>query len=336
MFLFSNYIINLNQKGVHVSLLKLRLSMLASVAALGAFLTFIFGLVIMYYGPTTSVVGGITWAVGLALITTLLQWYIGPWLIKMMTQMRELDEHQYKWIHEFVEATCKKHGIAKPKLYIVNDVTPNAFAFGRTKNNSNIAIHVGLLERLNKEEVEAVLAHEIGHVCHWDVAVITAASLVPRILYFLVLTFFVPRDDHGRPTITGIVASYIAAFAVELVASLMVRWLSRTREMYADEFSARATHKPRHLETALAKIGYAFPAVNVQKYEGMRQFYLADPVNSAAISQEVSQNISHEGHWIEKAMTEEKGKGMFFRLFSTHPPTYKRIENLRELEKNLT
>jgi heat shock protein HtpX len=162
--------------------------------------------------------------------------------------------------------------------------------------------------------------------------VITAASLVPRILYFLVLTFFVPRDDHGRPTITGMFASYIAAFVVELIASLMVRWLSRTRELYADEFSAQSTKKPRHMENALAKIGYAFPAVRTEKYEGMRQFYLADPVASA----QVSQNISHEGHWIEKAMSEERGKGMLFRLFSTHPPTYKRIENLREMEKNLT
>ncbi len=306
--------------------------MLASVTALTAFMTFVFGLVILFYGPSTSVAGGIAWAVGLAVITTLLQWYIAPWLIKMMTRMTELDERQYDWIHRFVEKTASSNGIKKPKLYLVNDVTPNAFAFGRTKNNSNIAIHLGLLERLNKEEVEAVLAHEVGHVAHWDVAVITAASLVPRILYFLVLTFFVPRDEHGRPSITGIFASYIAAIAVELVASLMVRWLSRTRELYADEFSARTTKKPVHLETALAKIGYAFPAVATERYKGMRQFYLADPVNSAA----VSQSISHEGnHWVEKAMVEEKGKGFLFRLFSTHPPTFQRIENLRKLEKQL-
>ncbi len=314
-----------------MSLLKLRLSMIFSVAMLAAFLTFIFGLVILFYGPSTSVAGGITWAVGLALITTLLQWYIAPWMIKMMTGMQELDAKHYAWIHEFVEATCKKNGIAKPKLYLVNDVTPNAFAFGRTKNNSNIAIHTGLLERLNKEEVEAVLAHEIGHVAHWDVAVITAASLVPRILYFLVLTFFVPRDNNGRPTITGMFASYIAAFVVELVASLMVRWLSRTRELYADEFSALSTRKPLTLANALAKIGYAFPAVSTERYKGMRQFYLADPVNSAA----VSQSISHEGHWLERAMMQEKNKGFMFRLFSTHPPTFKRIENLRQLEKQI-
>ncbi len=312
-------------------LLKLRLSMLASIAALAAFTTLIFGLVILFYGPTTSVVGGVTLAVGLALITTLLQWYIAPWLIKFMTKMRELDEREYSWIHDFVEKTAAANGIKKPKLYIVNDVTPNAFAFGRTKNNANIAIHVGLLERLNKEEVQAVIAHEIGHVAHWDVAVITAASIVPRILYFLVLLFFVPRDDQGRPTLTGIFASYIAAIFVELIASLMVMWLSRTREMYADEFSAFATKKPRHLENALAKIGYAFPAVSTDQYKGMRQFYLADPVNSAVISQEVS----HDGNWVQKAMADEKAKGSLFRLFSTHPPTYKRIENLRELEKQL-
>ncbi len=317
-----------------MSLLKLHLSMLASLAALGAFLTFVFGLVILFYGPSTSVVGGIAWAVGLAVITTLLQWYIAPWLIKMMTRMQELDERQYNWIHSFVEKTAAANGIKKPKLYFVNDVTPNAFAFGRTKNNANIAIHSGLLERLNKEEVEAVLCHEIGHVVHWDVAVITAASLVPRILYFLVLTFFVPRDENGRVTIVGMIASYVAAFAVEMIASLMVMWLSRTREMYADEFSAQSTRQPRHLESALAKIGYAFPAVATTQYKGMRQFYLADPVNSAAISQEIASS-PQSGNWVQKAMVEEKAKGSLFRLFSTHPPTFQRIENLRELEKRL-
>ena len=119
-----------------------------------------------------------------------------------------------------------------------------------------------------------------------------------------------------------------------MIAGLMVRWLSRTRELYADEFSARTTKKPRHLETALAKIGYAFPAVSTERYKGMRQFYLADPVNSATISQEVA-GISHDGNWVQKAMAEEKEKGALFRLFSTHPPTFQRIENLRELEKHL-
>ncbi len=305
--------------------------MLFSVAALGAFLTFVMGLILLFYGPRTSVLGGVTWAVGLAVITTFIQWYVGPWLIKITMPMQELDRHHYAWIYEFVGATCKKHGINTPKLFLVNDVTPNAFAFGRTKNNSNIAIHIGLLERLNKEEVEAVLAHEVGHIAHWDVAVITTASLVPRILYFLVLTFFVPRDNNGNPTIVGLIASYAAAILVELIASLMVRWLSRTRELYADEFSAQSTKKPRHLENALAKIGYAFPQVHTEQYKGMRQFYLADPVNAVA----ASQNISHHGNWVEQAMQQERGKGFLFRVFSTHPPTFQRIENLRQLEKHL-
>ncbi len=314
-----------------MSLLKLRLSMLFSVAALGAFLTFVMGLVLLFYGPRTSVVGGVALAFFLAFITTIIQWWIGSWLIKLTMPMQELDRHQYNWIYEFVEATCKKHEVKTPKLYLVNDITPNAFAFGRTKNNSNIAIHIGLLQMLNKEEVEAVLAHEIGHVAHWDVVVITAASVVPRLLYFLVLLFFVPRDENGNTTFVGIIASYIAAFAVELIANLMVMWLSRTRELYADEFSALSTKEPKHLEKALAKIGYAFPQVQTEGYKGMRQFYLADPIKSVA----TSQNISHQENWIENAMGSEKKKGLLFRIFSTHPPTYKRIENLRELESKI-
>ncbi len=305
--------------------------MLVSVAMLAALLTFVFGLIALLYGPSGDIGASLVFVIGLALVTTIIQWYIAPALIKWTMPMQELDKNEFAWIHTFVEKTCREHGIKKPKLYIVNDATPNAFAFGRTKNNSNVAIHVGLLQRLSKEEVEAVLGHEIGHIANWDVAVITAASMVPRILYFAVLVFFVPRDSRGGVSITGIIASYVAAILVEMLARLVVMSLSRTRELYADQFGARATGKPLVLANALAKISYAFPHVDTNTYKGMRQFYLADPIASA----QVSQNISHEGHWVEKAMQSEKQRGALFRFFSTHPPTFERIENLRALEKQL-
>lgn len=333
---------------------KLKAAMALTMTALFGFMIAIFGIIALLYGPRGSVVGTLTLAVILAAVGTAIQWYLGPILIKWTTRMREIAPTEYSWIHEFVEKTCRKEGIKKPKLYLVSDGTPNAFAFGRTPNDSNIAIHMGLLNLLNKQEVEAVLAHEIGHVKHWDVAVITLASMIPQIIYYAIVMFFTPRDEHGNVSIVGWILTIIGAQVTAFVANLLVMFLSRTRESYADAFSAVSTGQPGHLRTALAKIAYGFPALNsTSEYSTRRAFYIADPV--------VGSNMAHKLHSgdlakelekseaerranpihvdtqkeINAAMEWEKRQGGFLELFSTHPMAYKRIDALYELEKDI-
>lgn len=336
------------------SLFKLQTAMALTMTALFGFMIAVFGVIALLYGPRGSVVGTLIIAIVLAVIGTGIQWLIGPTLIKWTTRMRELEPKEYGWIHEFVEKTARQAGIQKPKLYLVSDGTPNAFAFGRTPNNSNIAIHAGLLNILNKNEVEAVLAHEIGHVKHWDVAVITLASIIPQVIYYAIVMFFTPRDENGNVSIIGWILTIIGAQLTAFIANLLVMYLSRTRESYADVFSAVTTKQPGHLRTALAKIAYGFPALNsTAEYSTRRAFYIADPIVGSEMAHKLhSKDLANELEQseakrradpiqidtqkeINKAMEWEKQRGGFLELFSTHPMAYKRIDALYEIEKDL-
>jgi len=299
-----------------------------------------------------SVYGLIIFLLGLTVGITLLQFLIGPFIIRAFTNMKEMDAHQYKWIHDMVDDIVKKGGLKKkPKLYLVNDGTPNAFAFGWGKNHAHIAVHTGLIEMLNKDEIKAVLAHEVGHVKHNDIVLITVASMVPVFVYYVVIavgSIAARRDDDNA--LSGIFI-FIGAYIAQFFTYLIVLYLSRTREYYADAFGAAAT-SPKDMRTALAKIAYGFPLISrtkAKKYEKMRAFYIADPIAAVSerdkrLSKDLEKSIekrAREGPHldtakeIEDAMNWERQRAAakMLNIFSTHPLTCKRIDAIYELEK---
>ncbi|MBI5229219.1 M48 family metalloprotease [Candidatus Micrarchaeota archaeon] len=313
---------------------RLKLAMLLTMTLLFGTLAAIFGAIIWLFGSGMSVGMGLLTAVVFSAVVTCLQWYFAPTLIKWMTRMKEASPEEQSWLYETVERLAQKAGIPKPRVYIVMDPTPNAFAFGRTKSNSNIAVHTGLLEVASKDEAEAVLAHEIGHIKHWDVAVMTLASMVPLLVYYLVLFFGSSRNDENRGG--SMILVWLGAMVAQFLSSLIVLHLSRTREYYADAFSAVLTGKPHALRSALAKISYGFPAVSREKYQGLRAFYIADPINSSALSESLRKDLGGgiSSRKVQDAMDFERRRG-FLETFSTHPLTFKRIEALNEVEKDL-
>ncbi|MCX6769549.1 MAG: M48 family metalloprotease [Candidatus Micrarchaeota archaeon] len=171
---------------------------------------------VLIFGVIAALIGLLLNATGIAgsgsvffwllvsLVMLGVQWYFGPAIIKFSTGAKQLSREQAPELFAIVQKIASKAKLPMPKLYIVQNASPTAFAFGRTQSDSNIAVHSGILNVLTPEEIEGVLAHEMGHINNRDVAVMTIASILPMMLYFGVLIF--GRDDRGRSSIITIIA----------------------------------------------------------------------------------------------------------------------------------
>ena len=281
---------------------------------------------------------GIYAMVGLAIILGLVQWAIGPAIVRWSTNMRPLEKDEFPWLEEAVHEICIKNKTKIPMITIANTGMPNAFVFGRTNKSATLTLTRGLLNTLTKDEVKGVIAHEIGHIKHNDMIVMTIVSVIPTIAYFIAIStmFSRSRNQGGAAVLIG-----IGAFAVYFITNLLIMYFSRLREYYADNFAGHQV-RPTLLASGLAKITYG---LSLQKQEvknsTLRSFYAVDPVAS---SYEVSkfssyyadQHISPEE--VKKAMDWERKSifSKFGEIFRTHPLTFKRIEKLYELERQLS
>jgi heat shock protein HtpX len=146
-----------------------------------------------------------------------------------------------------IQLLCAERGLKMPRIGIIESATPNAFTYGRVPSDARVVVTTGLLEILTPEEANTVLAHEMGHVEHYDFIVMTLAALAPPLLYQLYT--FTRGSDKARPVAAG---AYLAYW----VSQYIVLILSRTREYFADQYSARVTRAPDALAGALVKIAY--------------------------------------------------------------------------------
>ena len=282
---------------------------------------------------------GIYAMVGLAIVLGLFQWAIGPAIVRWSTNMSPLKKDEFPWIEETIHEICIKNRVKIPKITIANTSMPNAFVFGRSNKSATLTLTRGLLNTLSKDEVKGVIAHEIGHIKHNDMVVMTIISVIPTIAYFIALSTMFSgrsRNQGGASILIG-----VGAFVVYFITNLLILYFSRLREFYADNFAGRQV-KPSILANALAKITYG---LSLQKQEvkssTLRSFYAVDPVSS---SYEVSkfasyykdQHISEEE--VAKAMDWERKSSFskFGEIFRTHPLTYKRIEKLYQQEKDFS
>ena len=280
---------------------------------------------------------GIYGMVGMGIVLGLIQWAIGPTIVRWSTNMQPLEKDEFPWIEGIVHEICIKNKTKIPKITIANTGMPNAFVFGRTSKSATLTITRGLLNSLTQDEVKGVIAHEIGHIKHNDMVVMTIISVIPTIAYFIAMStmFSRSRNQGGAAVLIG-----VGAFAVYFITNLLMLNFSRLREYYADNFAGHQV-RPSLLASGLAKITYG---LSLQKQEVknsiLRSFYAVDPVAS---SYEVSkfssyyadQHISEEE--VKKAMDWERKSSFskFGEIFRTHPLTFKRIEKLHELEKKL-
>jgi heat shock protein HtpX len=283
----------------------------------------------------------------------LVEYLIGPSVVSRASKLRYLDSGENPWLEQTVKGLADKSGLPVPMLAIASDETPNAFVFGRTAKGATLAVNEGLLRNLNEGEVEGVIGHEFGHLHHRDYLVMTALAAVPVLAYLIARVSF-EAMEHGRIRVRGkggglvIVTVLVAAaisYVVYLIAQLCVRRLSRLREQYADAYSAYLTGSPRELESALTKITYGL-SLSPKHPSGARTFFICDPAQAKLECQDILDNkeefdLDRDGvlneHELELAMEKEAQNTwrQINMLFATHPPTYKRILLLREIEKEM-
>jgi heat shock protein HtpX len=187
----------------------------------------------------------------IAIALVLLQYLIGPIVIRWLLDIdwgAELPARN----QQFLKELCAAQGLPVPPVGIIHSAMPNAFTFGRIQSDASIVVTSGLLEALTPEEVNAVLSHETGHIKHWDFLTMTAASIVPLLLYHLYYIARRFRDSHPATW---------AAYGAYWVSQFLVLSLSRTREYWADDFAAVATGDASHLSSGLVKICYGMAKV---------------------------------------------------------------------------
>ena len=292
--------------------LGLTARMFLTVALLGAVYLF-FVSVLLSYGVDTLSLAII---VGLMLLA---QVYLSDRLVLWSTGAREVSPQEAPELHDMVARLAAMADIPKPRVAVVPTPVPNAFATGRSPRHAVVAVTSGLMERLNRGELEAVLAHEIAHIRHRDVAIITIASFFATVAAFLVRQMMwlglwgVPMGDRRDDRHSGAgawIVIYLVSLLVYFVSFLLIRALSRYREYAADRGAAYLTGAPSNLASALMKISgvmQRIPTQDLRQAEALNAFFIIPMVRGSAIAE----------------------------LFSTHPSLENRLAYLRRLEQEI-
>ncbi|HEY8504812.1 MAG TPA: RNA 3'-terminal phosphate cyclase [Gemmataceae bacterium] len=216
-----------------------------------------------------SLPAGIAVGVGFAA----LQFTLGPWMMDLTLRWlyafswvrpEELPGH----LRDFAERVCREQNMRFPWFGLIHDGAPNAFTYGHTPNNMRIVLTQGVHDLLEPEEVEAVVAHEIGHGKHWDMLLMTVAQLVPLLAYFFYRVLIRARGGRGDKGGGTRVALAVGAYVVYIVSQYLVLWFSRCREYHADRFAGDVTGNPNALASALVKIAYGLAARAGEPPEG--------------------------------------------------------------------
>ena len=325
--------------------------MLATIiVTLVVFVGFLGAVSLLYSAATDlslSPLGTLVGSFVLALIFLGIQFLISPSIVAWSTRLHYLQAGEYPWLENTVKELAAASNVRMPRLAIVPNPAPNAFVFGNSSSRMTLAVHEGLLRQLNEDEVRGVIAHELGHIRHRDSIVMTFLSAIPLLAYIIARsTLFVGTGGRDRERSAGYLAlAGIAAMVVYFVAQLLVLRLSRLREHFADAYSGYLTGSPRSLESALTKIAYGL-SMRHEEPSGARALYISDPALARSevqgiIDRRAEYDLDHDGVLDERELQlamEKEARSTWRGIngaFSTHPPTYKRILLLRQIESEI-
>jgi len=239
------------------------------------------------------------------------QWYFSDRLSMAAMRAREVSPEEAPELHGMIDRLCVLADMPKPRVAIADTDIPNAFATGRSPSHSVVCVTTGVMRRLDRDELEGVLSHELSHVAHRDVTVMTIAGFL-GVAAGLVMRWGMyfgggRRDGNSVPFIV----IWLGSILVYLISFLLTRVLSRYRELSADRSGAYLTGKPSALASALTKISgdmARIPTRDLRQVEGASAFLFAPAINRQSIS----------------------------ALFATHPPLESRLDQLAKISADLS
>ena len=250
---------------------------------------------------------GIVFAVGLNFVT----YFFSDKMALAASRAKPVTEAELPELYSIVRNLTTASGLPMPRLFIIDSPQPNAFATGRNPAHAAVAVTTGIMQVMNRQELEGVLAHEISHVQNRDILISSVAAMLAAALsIFARMAMFMGggnRDDRGNP-LAGIAA--LLSIIIAPIAAMIIRLaISRAREYQADRSGAEITGQPLNLASALAKLEAGTSQVPMNVNPAVSQLFIADPL---------------------KALRGRRGSGMM-SLFATHPPIEERIERLQAM-----
>jgi heat shock protein HtpX len=252
---------------------------------------------------------GMIMALLLAVGMNFFSYWFSDTMVLKMTNAQQVDERTAPQFYAVIQELAQKAGLPMPKVYLIDEDAPNAFATGRNPENAAVAATTGILRVLSNRELRGVMAHELAHVKHRDILISTVAATMAGAISALAnfAMFFGGRDADGRPH--NPIASLMVAILAPMAASLIQMSISRAREYEADRGGAEISADPEALARALEKIhaySQGVPFHAVERHPETAQMMILNPLTAGGLAQ----------------------------LFSTHPPTEERVARLMSMAKN--
>lgn len=297
--------------------------------------------VIVGIGSLMGIGGTISYLI-LAFVFLGIQYLIGPSLVSWTMRVKWVSERESPELHQMVAELAETAHLPKPRVGISQLNIPNAFAFGRTQRGGRICVTRGILNALNHNELKAVLGHEMSHLKHRDMLVMTLLSAIPMVLYWIAWNFMWGGALGGNRKQGGSYAALIGvgAFLLYFITNLLVLYGSRIREYYADLGSVRLGNQPNYLATALYKLAQGNARVKdkaeLKRVEGVKAFFVNDPSRAWKEVRELSQiDRRQSGSITQDDLMDLRQKQVhlsmgakLLELFTTHPNMLKRIKQL--------